>query len=190
MAHDQRSAVEVEPERDASAPEALLERSDLDPELREALAASLARARDAEDKLLRVEAEADNRRKRLEREQHEAIRFANEALVARLLPVLDNLELCESGAACASTEQLLQALRMTLGELRESFASIGIELFSATPGTPFDPRLHEAALRDSKSDLPRNTVVRALQDGVRYQGRLLRAVRVVVAAGRDSSGAP
>lgn len=185
MAHDERQVREDDKQAaQADAQAALLERSDLDPEIRQVLEDALAHARDAQERLLRVEAEADNRRKRLEREQQDAIRFANEAIVARLLPVLDNLEICAAGASSTRTDELLVALRMTLRELREAFASIGIELFSAERGERFDPKIHEAAVQDAETDLPRNTVVRALQDGARYHERLLRPVRVVVASGR------
>jgi molecular chaperone GrpE len=147
-----------------------------------ALEAERERARQAEERMLRVLADSDNQRKRLEREQKETVRFANERLLLEMLPVLDNLERCVLHEADA--KELRNGVELTLAQFRQVVENAGVEAVPAAPGIAFDPTVHEAVLQDDEADLPEKTVVRVIQPGFKYRERLLRPARVVVASGK------
>jgi len=150
-----------------------------------ALEAERDRARHAEERMLSALAETDNQRKRLEREQKEAVRFANERLLLELLPVLDNLERCVVHAAGDADErELRKGTELTLAQFRQVVQSVGVEAVPAAPGVAFDPTVHEAVLQDDEADLPEKTIARVVQAGFKYRERLLRPARVVVASGK------
>lgn len=152
--------------------------------MRAALVESVERAELAEERLLRIEAETQNHRKRLEREQQRLIRMANEELVGHLLSALENLRLCIEQAPTAAHGVLLAGLTATMAEFDTALMSAGVELISVQPGAPFDAAIHEAVVQDRDSLLPSNTVTRMLRGGARYHGRVIRPVQVAVAAGR------
>jgi len=150
-----------------------------------ALEAERDRARQAEERMLRVLADTDNQRKRLEREQKEAVRFANERLLLEMLPVLDNLERCVVHAAGgADAKEIWKGAELTLAQFRQVVQNVGVEAVLAAPGVAFDPAVHEAVLQDDEADLPEKTIARVVQPGFKYRERLLRPARVVVASGR------
>jgi molecular chaperone GrpE len=150
-----------------------------------ALETERERARQAEERMLRVLADTDNQRKRLEREQKEAVRFANERLLLEMLPVLDNLERCVVHAAAgADVNELRKGAELTLAQFRQVVQNVGVEAVPAAPGVAFDPTVHEAVLQDDEADLPERTIARVVQPGFKYRDRLLRPARVVVASGK------
>jgi len=157
------------------------------PAVRAALEAERDKAHRAEERLLHVLADADNQRKRLEREQKESVRLANERLLRELLPVLDNLERCSVHAAGADARELRKGVELTLTQFRQVVQSVGVEAVPAAPGVSFDPAIHEAVLQDDEADLPAKTVARVVQSGFTYRERLLRPARVVVASGKGRS---
>jgi molecular chaperone GrpE len=143
------------------------------------------RARLAEERMLRVLADTDNQRKRLERELKEGVRFANEQLLLEMLPVLDNLERCVVHAAGdTDAKEIRKGAELTLAQFRQVMEKFGVEAVAAAPGIAFDPTLHEAVLQDDAADLPERTIARVVQPGFKYRERLLRPARVVVASGK------
>jgi molecular chaperone GrpE len=139
-----------------------------------------SRLSEAEESLLRTVADADNFKKRLQREKEEQTRYANEALMRELLPVLDNLERAlqhsESGA---KQESVVQGLNMTLKGFIEALAKFGCTPVEAV-GKPFNPNFHEAIAQEESAALEPNTVIRELQKGYVLRDRLLRPAMVVV----------
>ena len=163
----------------------ILEAGLVSPAVRAALDAERDKARRAEERMLRVLADTDNQRKRLEREQKESVRFANERLLLELLPVLDNLERCSVHAADgADARELRRGVELTLTQFRQVVQSVGVEAVPAVPGVAFDPAIHEAVLQDDEVDLPEKTIARVIEPGFKYRERLLRPARVVVASGK------
>jgi molecular chaperone GrpE len=139
-----------------------------------------ASSREAEylENLLRLKAEFDNYRKRVEREKEEFFSIAKGRVIQALLPVLDDLDRFQihsrdmDGRMAAGFELVLQKMKSVLsGE--------GLEVLEAV-GKPFDPRVHEAlglVDTDPESD---GRVVEELERGYALQGRLLRPSRVRV----------
>ncbi len=105
-----------------------------------------AKADELRDQLLRTIADMDNLRKRSAREKQDAIRFANESLLEKLVPVLDNFEMAMLATATAeggSVDSLKMGVNMILSQLKNVVADSGLEAIEAQ-GAAFDPNLHEA----------------------------------------------
>jgi molecular chaperone GrpE len=159
---------------------------DFDPETadRDALLAKHKQLEDrlaeAEDRVLRTVAEAENFRKRLQREKEEQARYANEAIIRDLLPVMDNLERALDHSQ-AETDQggLIEGLNMTRKGFLDSLARFGCIPVEAV-GRIFDPNFHEAVSQEKTADHEANTVLRELQKGYMLKERLLRPAMVVV----------
>ncbi|HSO66810.1 MAG TPA: nucleotide exchange factor GrpE [Desulfatirhabdiaceae bacterium] len=140
-----------------------------------------AEARQNYDRLLRVSAEFENYKKRSQRDMEEYRKYANEAILADLLSVMDNLERAlDSGKASKTPDNnLIEGVDLTLNDLVKIF-----ERFSVTPidamEKPFDPNFHQAVMKESSADHPENTVIREFQKGYLLRDRLLRPSMVVV----------
>ena len=153
------------------------------PQQLEDLKAQAAKAVEHWDRLLRTTADFDNFKKRAAREKQEAIKYANESLLQKLLPALDSLDMALAAAQAASPEagQSLQAgVNMISQQLKAVLAEAGLEEVDAA-GMPFDPHLHEALSQQETPEVPEGQVVQQLRKGYRLRGRLLRPASVVVA---------
>ncbi len=144
--------------------------------LREALAV----IDELNDRLVRQSADLENFRKRSQREKDEARQFANQGLLEKLLPVLDNFEmaLVAAGDADPAIRDGVQMIYdQLLGVLKES----GVESVEAV-GEPFDPNLHEAISQQHTNEAAEGTVMQQVQRGYKLNDRLVRPARVIVAA--------
>jgi molecular chaperone GrpE len=138
--------------------------------------------RRAEDRVLRVAADADNFKKRLERDKQDSIRYGNERIIAELLPVIDNLERAlEHAPGDCHQDGLVEGVKMTLKRFHDTLAKFGCTPIEAE-GKIFDPNFHEAVYREETKEHPDNTIVRELQKGYVLNDRLLRPAMVVVAS--------
>ena len=151
----------------------------------DAIAADLEKARaEAEtylDDLRRLQADFDNYRKRTLREQTARTASASQALVARLLPVLDNFELAVSAAEQSRDfDGMLKGVEMVLGALREVLEGEGLVKIEAE-GKPFDPERHEAVIAVEQEDTAPGTVVGIVRTGYELGGKVLRPAMVKVA---------
>jgi molecular chaperone GrpE len=141
------------------------------------------KADELRDQLLRTVADMDNLRKRSAREKQDAIRFANESLLEKLVPVLDNFEMAMLAAASAegsSADSLKAGVGMILSQFKNVLAEAGLEAID-TQGKMFDPNLHEAVSQQESSDVPEGHVLQQLRRGYKLKDRLLRPATVVVA---------
>jgi molecular chaperone GrpE len=140
------------------------------------------RVRQAEDRVLRVAADADNFKKRMERDKQDSIRYGNERIIAELLPVIDNLERAlEHAPGDYQQDGLIEGVKMTLKRFHETLAKFGCTPIEAE-GKIFDPKFHEAVYREETEEHPDNTIVRELQKGYVLNDRLLRPAMVVIAS--------
>jgi molecular chaperone GrpE len=182
-----RKAVpETEKKENAEAAEPLapLEAATITPEQLEELKARAAKADEHWDRLLRTAADFENFKKRAARERQEGIRFANESLIEKLVPVLDNFDQAMAAAAqvgAADSATSLQAgIAMILQQLKTVLKEAGLEEIDAT-GRPFDPNWHEAVSQKETTEVPDGYVVQQLRKGYKLRDRLLRPAGVVVA---------
>jgi molecular chaperone GrpE len=149
------------------------------------LKAQAAKAKEHWELLLRTTADFDNFKKRAARERQEAIRYANESLLQKLIPVLDSFDMAANATAAANTtdgaSQSLQAgVSMILSQLRSALAEGGLEEIDAA-NKVFDPNFHEAVAQQETADVPEGQVVQQLRKGYKLRDRLLRPATVVVA---------
>jgi molecular chaperone GrpE len=167
-------------------PLAPLEPDTVTPEQLKELRALAAKASETWERLLRTSADFDNFKKRAAREKQEAIRFANEALIEKLVPVLDNFDMAMAAAQNGSADagQSLQTgVAMIYNQLRNALAEAGLEEVSAA-GQTFDPNWHEAVSQQQTTEAPEGQVLQQLRKGYKLRDRLLRPATVIVAKGR------
>ena len=184
----EQRADEAGAEEDAAATDdaEALEEVEAEVEVEEAaIAADLAKARaEAEsylDDLRRLQADFDNYRKRTLREQTARAASASQALVTRLLPVLDNFELAVSAAEQSRDfDRMLKGVEMVFGELREVLEGEGLVKIEAE-GKPFDPERHEAVIAVEEEDTEPGMVVDIVRAGYELRGKVLRPAMVKVA---------
>jgi molecular chaperone GrpE len=137
------------------------------------------------DRLLRALADAENTRRRAQREREEVVKYANESLLRDLVPVLDNLDRALDAARGASTgPNLVEGVELIQRELLKVLERSGVTRYSAV-GQPFDPARHEAIGRVVSTRAAPNTVVSEQLPGYLLHDRLLRAALVVVAVAPD-----
>ena len=135
---------------------------------------------EAQERVLRTAAEAENFKKRLQREKEEQTRYSNESFMRELLPVIDNLERAlEHSKAGADQGGLVEGLNMTLKGFLDTLTRFGCTPVEAA-GKPFDPNFHEAVSQEESDDHEPNTVLRELQKGYLLKERLLRPAVVIV----------
>lgn len=182
-AADPAAAVSATPaEPTATEPMATVAAEPLTAEQIADLQARAAKADESWDRYVRTVAELDNYRKRAARERSEAIQYANESLLTKLLPVLDNFEMALAAAsdAAASVESIRTGVAMINTQLRQALGEAGLEELDAA-GQAFDPNLHEAVSQLASTEVPEGRVLHQIRKGYRLRGRLLRPAAVVVA---------
>lgn len=178
MSNESKAQAEAEPQPMEASAEAVLDAA--------AIEAELAKAR---DELLRALAEAENTRRRAERQIQDARTYAIDRFAGDLLPVADTLSRAIAAAPRDAADEglrtLLTGLEMTERSLIETFAKHGLKRVGAK-GEPFDPKIHQAVAQ-APSDQPSGVVVEVMQPGYMLGERTLRAAMVVVSGGPASA---
>jgi molecular chaperone GrpE len=136
------------------------------------------------DRLLRTTADFDNYKKRATREKQDAIRFANENLLEKLVPVLDSFDMALNAAHTQGEagQSLKTGISMVYQQLKSALTEAGLEEIDAT-GKAFDPNLHEAVSQQESAQVPEGQVVQQLRRGYKLRERLLRPATVIVSKG-------
>ena len=184
-----KSDVEIEKQPDgdeaiaAAEPLVALDAATVTAEQLEDLKDLAAKADDHWQRLLRTSADFENFKKRSTREKQDAIKFANESLLQKLIPVLDNFDMALSAAQASqgdAAQSLQTGINMIYQQLKNALGEAGLEEVDAA-GKVFDPNLHEAVSQKESADVPEGTVVQQLRKGYKLRDRLLRPASVVVA---------
>jgi len=144
------------------------------------LQADLDRFRDL---ALRSQADFENYKKRSAREKEEAIKYANSALLERLVSIIDNFEL---GLAAAKEQgkqsPIYSGMVLVQKQISDLLSENGLQPIEAE-GKKFDPNLHEAIAHEASDQVPEGIVLRQARRGYRFKDRLLRPAKVVVSSG-------
>src|SRR6266567_7031506 len=144
------------------------------------LQADLDRFRDL---ALRSQADFENYKKRSAREKEEAIKYANSALLERLVAIIDNFEL---GLAAAKEQgeqsPIYSGMVLVQKQLNDLLAENGLHPIEAE-GKKFDPNVHEAIAHEPSDKVPEGFVLGQARRGYRFKDRLLRPAKVVVSSG-------
>jgi len=152
-------------------------------ELQNKLTEAEAKANQYWDRMLRMQAETDNMKRRVERDIENAHKYGLEKFILELLPVIDSLERAiahpteeESGEG----EGVLEGVKLTLKMLYNALSKFGIEQIDPL-SQPFNPELHQAVSTHADPNVQSGTVLSVLQKGYLLNNRLIRPALVVVA---------
>lgn len=147
------------------------------------------------DQALRYAAEAENTKRRAEREANDARAFAIQKFARDLLGVADNLARALQHApredADPAVKNFVLGIEMTDKELAQAFERNGLKKIDPAKGAKFDPHVHQAMMEQEAPDVEPGAVVQSVQAGFELYGRVVRPAMVVVAAktaGGKSSG--
>ncbi len=138
---------------------------------------------ETKDRLIRLQADFENFRRRAQREREEAVRYGTQNLFKDLLTTVDNLDRAIDHArkgAGGDLDNLLQGVELVQKGLLGLMARHGVVEVEAI-GKPFDPAHHEAMAQTPDASVAPNTVLEVLQKGYKLRDRLLRPARVIVA---------
>ena len=135
-----------------------------------------------QDLYLRTMAEAENTRRRFQKEREETSRFASEGILRDLVPFLDNLNLALSYADMGNpaVKSLAEGVAMTLKGCLDKLSDWGLKEVEVVLGQPFDPNFQEAIAQAPDPALPDKSVGRLISKGYTLHGRLLRPAKVMV----------
>lgn len=144
------------------------------------LAAKEKEAERLQDRLLRLQAEFDNFKRRAARDKAEFLKFANESVLLEMLPVLDNLERgLASARAEAGATSLVEGIDMVARLFRAALEKFGVRPIQAV-GAAFDPAVHQAVAQVEVAAGEDNQVLEEIQRGYLLEGRVLRPSMVKV----------
>ncbi|MBC8167576.1 MAG: nucleotide exchange factor GrpE [Bryobacteraceae bacterium] len=132
-----------------------------------------------QERVLRLQAEFENFRKRTERERMEFAEYAGEMTIRALLPILDDFERALKAAGGAENE-LMRGIELIYTRLLEALRKQGLDPVSVD-GAQFDPHQHEAIGSIESADHEEGSIVQEYQRGYKFKGRLLRPAMVQVA---------
>ena len=168
MSENQLSSNKEETEAKSSFEEVADEKERLTAELQE-----------INDRYLRLYAEFENYKKRVNKDKEEIFKYGNESLLYDLLPVIDNLEMALKHATNSVSEGLVQGVEITLKELQRTLEKFGLSPIEAT-GKPFEPLVHHAMTQVERDDVDEKTVVEEFRRGYMFRDKVLRPSLVAV----------
>ncbi|AHM03446.1 Heat shock protein GrpE [Roseibacterium elongatum DSM 19469] len=137
------------------------------------------------DRMLRALADAENSRKRAERDRREAEHYGGSKLSRDLLPVYDNLK---RAIEAASEEErniaggVIEGVELTMRELLNIFAKHGVTPVSPEVGDTFDPQMHQAMFEAPVPDTKAGEIIQVMAEGFMLHDRLLRPAQVGVSS--------
>jgi len=161
-----------------------------------ALEEAKGRAADNWDKFIRLQAEFENYKKRIHKEQSESLKYAQLPVLREMVGILDNFERAVEHAKANPTpdlEGMISGIDMVVQQMVSAFEKFGMTRIKAQ-GQPFDPTLHEAMSIKETDEVPENQVVEEFQTGYILHDRVVRPAMVVVskkpAANTDAADNP
>ena len=165
---------------DITSPEALE-----DPHDDERIAALEAERDALKDKFMRALAEAENARKRSDRDRREAERYGGTKMARDMLPVFDNMKRAVAAVpedARDANKALIEGVELTMRELLNVFGKHGVRVISPEAGDRFDPLLHEAMFEAPMPGTVAGEIIQVEADGFILHDRLLRPAKVGVSS--------
>jgi len=145
------------------------------------------------DQAMRYAAEADNTKRRAEREANDARAFAIQKFGRDLLDAADNLsravQHAPKDAADPAVKNLVMGIEMTEKALISAFERNGLKQVTPARGDKFDPHLHQAVMEQPADDVAPGAISTVMQSGYELFGRILRPAMVVVTPKGSSASA-
>ena len=137
------------------------------------------------DRFMRALADAENARKRSEKDRREAENYGGSKLARDMLPVYDNMKRALEAATDEQKEisaALLEGVELTMRELLNVFKKHGIEIIAPQVGDRFDPQLHQAMFEAPVPDTKSGDIIQVAAEGFMLHDRLLRPAQVGVSS--------
>lgn len=138
-----------------------------------------AELQEMNNKYLRLYAEFENYKKRVNKDKEELVKYGNESLLYELLPVIDNLEMALRHASNNVSSGLVQGVEITLKELQKILEKFGLIAIEAN-NKPFDPLVHHAMTQNERDDIDEKIVVEEFRKGYMLRDKVLRPSLVAV----------
>ncbi len=146
----------------------------------EKISALEAKLEESENRLLRLQADFDNYRRRVRLDQEAAQKYRAQNLVTDILPALDNFERAlKVDSEDEKIKTFLQGMEMVHRQLVEALKAEGLEAIEAV-GQSFDPNLHQAVMQVEEGEAESNTVLEEFQKGYKLKDRIIRPSMVKV----------
>jgi molecular chaperone GrpE len=131
------------------------------------------------DKYLRLYAEFENYKKKVQKDKEELVKYANEKIILELLPVIDSLEMALEHSKNETTGGIAQGVENTLKELLRVLQKFGFTPIEAI-NKPFDPAVHHAMSVVERWDVEENRVIEVFRKGYMFRDKIIRAPLVGV----------
>ena len=155
--------------------------SDREPTVEERAADAESKYKEMHDRYLRLNAEFDNYKKRMMRENSDRLKYFNMELIKELLPSVDNLERAISHASDDNSdlENMIEGLQMVYKGMQEAFGKFGVSEIESI-GKEFDPNCHQAVGMIESQEVPENHVAEECLKGYYLHDRIIRPTMVRV----------
>ncbi|MBI5021937.1 MAG: nucleotide exchange factor GrpE [Ignavibacteriales bacterium] len=142
------------------------------------------------EQVLRKAAEFENYKKRIENETGNIIRYANEELIEKFLPVIDDFDRSLVALKNTNSDSLIKGIELIYNKFIRILELQGVKPMNVV-GQPFDPEFHNALLQMPSSDFPQNTILQEVEKGYLLHDKVLRHAKVVVSSGTNNpEGSP
>ncbi len=137
------------------------------------------------DQVMRKTAEMDNMRRRSLKEKNELIDYANQGLLLKLLPLLDDFtKAIESGKSNHDYESVMQGIEMIYQKMQKVFEESGVKQMEDANGKPFDVDYHEAMMLMPSDDVDEGDVIQVIEPGYMFYDKVLRHAKVITSSGK------
>jgi molecular chaperone GrpE len=158
-----------------------IEVSDREPTVEERAADAESKYKEMQDRYLRLNAEFDNYKKRMMRENSDRLKYFNMELIKELLPSVDNLEraISHAGDENSDLENMIEGLQMVYKGMQEAFGKFGVSEVESI-GKEFDPNCHQAVGMIESQEVPENHVAEECLKGYYLHDRIIRPTMVRV----------
>jgi molecular chaperone GrpE len=155
--------------------------SDSEPTVEERTADAESKYKEMQDRYLRLNAEFDNYKKRMMRENSDRLKYFNMELIKELLPSVDNLEraISHAGDENSDLENMIEGLQMVYKGMQEAFGKFGVSEIESI-GKEFDPNCHQAVGMIESQEVPENHVAEECLKGYYLHDRIIRPTMVRV----------
>ena len=155
--------------------------SDREPTVEERAADAESKYKEMQDRYLRLNAEFDNYKKRMMRENSDRLKYFNMELIKELLPSVDNLEraISHAGDENSDLENMIEGLQMVYKGMQDAFSKFGVSEIESI-GKEFDPNCHQAVGMIESQEVPENHVAEECLKGYYLHDRIIRPTMVRV----------
>lgn len=149
--------------------------------LQESLAEQKTKTEDYYNQLLRLKAEFENYRRRVEKEKQELVKFGQEDVILKMLPFMDNVERALKAAQEHDNHKtILEGLKLIDKEFKNFLKQEGVEPIK-TEKEKLDPTLHHVVSQEERTDFEDQQIIEEIQKGYSFKGRVIRPSLVKVA---------